>query len=192
LWIIGRLIGYNLILSKIRNQQIIKKNNKKPLINEQIDAKSVILINNGHNLGEVGIKEALTIAKSKNEDLVVVVEKDGMYTCKILEYGKLVYQKKKNKKQAHKTKQQLKTIKLRPSIGYGDLKIKAKQINKFVAHGDKVKVVVVFKGREYSHAEIGLELISSITELLTDKCLIEKQIKGTSISLNISPSQTKL
>lgn len=157
------------------------------LINEQIDSKSVILINNGHNLGKVDIQEALNIAKSKGHDLVVVGETDGLYTCKVLEYGKLLYEKKKGRKQGKKSKQQLKTIKLRPSIGYGDLKIKATQINKFIEHGDKVKVVIVFKGREYTHAEIGVELIASIKELLSDDCIIEEHVKGTSISLNILP-----
>ena len=138
-------------------------------------------------MGIVDIQEALNIAKSKNQDLVVVGEKDNLYTCKILEYGKLLYQKKKNQKQGKKSKQHLKTIKLRPSIGSGDLKIKARQINKFIEHGDKVKVVIVFKGREYSHAEIGVGLIATIREYLSDQCIVEENVKGTSIFLNISP-----
>lgn len=99
-----------------------------------------------------------------------------------MEYGKLLYKKKKQTKQSKN--KPVKTIKLRPSIGTGDLNTKIKSIEKFLHKGHKVKVIILFKGREYSHAELGIDILDKIEIAFADLAgSVEKSIKTFSLLL---------
>ena len=98
---------------------------------------------------------------------------DSIPVCKILEYGKFLYKRKKGNNQKKKTRNHIKTIKMRPAIGIGDMENKINQIVKFIGQGNKVKVIVFFRGREHAHKELGVDVLNSIKERIVDICKIE-------------------
>ena len=133
------------------------------------------------------IREALKRASDLSLDLVVVSEKSDEVVCKIMEYGKSEYKKKKQKKNNKTSKIVVKTIKIRPSIDIGDFNTKMNQIFKFTTKGYKVKLIVVFKGREHAHKELGMELLESAMEHLADgnECII---VEGDVLQMKIEKS----
>lgn len=144
----------------------IRQNIKKPDINHEILDKTIILINNQSNLGEISTEEALNIAKNKGLDLVVVGEKSGVRVCKILDFSKEAYKKKKNTKKIKKV-HKAKTIKLRPVTEIGDIKVKANSCQKILNKGTDVVVSVVFKGRERAYIDIGVKTLNRFKEELS-------------------------
>lgn len=114
------------------------------------------------------------MASELNLDLVVVSEKKNEVICKIMAYGKVEYKKKKQKKTNKPNKVVIKTIKMRPSIDIGDFNTKMKQIDKFTNKGYKVKLIVVFKGREHAHKELGADLLNNAKDYLEEnnQCII--------------------
>lgn len=116
----------------------------------------------------------------------MVGEKDGVYICKATSLGKDSYNKKKNNKK-NKIKHVIKTIKIRPSIGDNDLDIKISQIKLFISKKYKVSVVMMFKGRERSHTEIGKEILDRVKDEISDISTIESKYSDSSLSLYISP-----
>jgi translation initiation factor IF-3 len=139
-----------------------------PLVNEQIRSNKVRLIDeNGENVGVVGIREAQNCAKDAGLDLVEVSPNANPPVCKIIDYGKLLYdQKKKNKKNETKNKMEIKEIRFGISIDKHDLEIKAKKARGFIQKGWKVKLQVKFKGRENRTPEMGLELINELVKMV--------------------------
>ncbi len=152
-----------------------KKNNvnsKDPTkINEEIKVEEVRLIgSDGKPIGIVPTSKALEIAKSEELDLVLVSEDANPPVCKILNYGKYKYSLQKKKIEAKKKQQTitLKEIQLRPFIGENDLAIKCKAIQKFILNGNKVKVVMKFRGRELSRKELGMEVVNKVIETCSE------------------------
>jgi translation initiation factor IF-3 len=137
-------------------------------INENIKFGEVRLIDvSGNPVGIVPIGEALDMAREASLDLVLVSEESIPPVCKILDYGKYKYELQKKKTESRKKQKvvNLKEIQVRPSIGDNDLLIKCKSIKKFIEEdGDKVKVILRFRGRELSRQEMGHEVIKRILE----------------------------
>ncbi len=166
-------------------------------INDKIIAEEVMLIDdNGIKLGLVKLSEALESAKNKSLDLVQVSpKKSNPVVCKILDYGKHLFDKKKksssfqNKVKRSTTKE----IKFRPSTDIGDYNIKLKKIKSFILDGDKTKISVRFRGREILNSDIGLELLKKISIELQDIARIDQEpsLEGRQLLMVLSPMKKK-
>ena len=138
---------------------------KELRINHQIRARQVRLVGDaGEQLGIVDLSKALTIAREKNLDLVEVAPEGVPPVCRILNYGKFRYAQRKKEKEASKKQRiiRVKEIKIRPKIDEHDYQTKLNMAWKFFDHGDKVKVSLIFRGREMSHKDLGRQLMERI------------------------------
>lgn len=154
---------------------------KKLRINQFIRADKVRLIDQeGKQLGIIDTAEALCKAKEAHLDLVEVSPNASPPVCKILDYGKHVFEqsKKQTKSPAQKkTRQQLKEVKFRPAIGSGDYDVKVRMIIRFLEGNDKVKITVRFRGREMMHKHLGMELLERIKRDVGDLATVEQEPK---------------
>lgn len=142
----------------------------------------------GTQIGIVPIAEALLAAKEKDLDLVEVSPHAEHPVCRIMDYGKIRYAKSKKGKTKTRTSH-LKEIKLRPLTAEHDVGVKIKNIRKFLLQGDKVRVHVVFRGRERSHTDLGLTLLEDITKKVEDIGIVEAvpKMEGKDMSMLIVP-----
>jgi len=158
----------------------------QPLVNERIPYEQMQLItSDGENKGVVSRKEALEAAEEAALDLVIVTEKgaEGYPIAKILDFGKMVYAKKKQQKKQHTV--QVKEIKLRPKIAEHDYQTKLKQAVQFLKKGNRLKVTIMFRGREMAMKEsIANEMFQRVEEILNDfdygdkELMREKEMKA--------------
>ncbi len=161
-------------------------------INHQIKSKQVRLIDEtGKAIGIVDIDKALDIANQASLDLVEIASNSNPVVCKILNYGKYRYDKEKQKK-INKKKQHIihvKEIRFRPNVDDHDLIIKLKKAEKFLLNGDKLKVTIMFRGREFSKKESGYELLTKIKDVLTNIANVDQEpnLQGKRLSLVLSP-----
>ena len=140
-------------------------------INDAIDVPEVRLIgSDGQLVGIVSTTKALSLAIEEDLDLVLVSEDANPPVCKILNYGKYRYalQKKKNESKKKQKIIEIKEVQLRPFIGENDLLIKCKAIQKFVLEGNRVKVVLRFRGRELSRTDSGFAVINKVVSYCDD------------------------
>ena len=154
-----------------------------------IDAK-------GNKVGVLPLSEALESAQSVSLDLVQVSPSDAdPVVCKILDYGKLMFDKKKNQSASRvKTKKNTtKEIKFRPSTDTGDYNIKLKKIKSFILDGDKTKISVRFRGREILNSDIGLNLLKKIKDELNDIAQVDQEpsLEGRQLLMILSPLKRK-
>jgi len=142
----------------------------------------------GKQIGIVSINEALLAAREKDLDLVEVAPDAEHPVCRIMDYGKIRYEKSKKGKTKSRTSH-LKEIKLRPLIAEHDVGVKVKNIRKFLLQGDKVKVHIVFRGRERSHTDLGLNLLQEIIKKIEDIGLVEvvPKMEGKDMSMLVVP-----
>ena len=172
-----------------------KKENKQP-INKFIKADKVRLISNsGEQLGIQSLDEALSIAKKESLDLVQLNDDKQTPVCKLMNYGKHLFDKKKQKSASKKKqkKTQVKEVKFRPGTEENDYQIKLKKITKFLGEGDKAKITMRFRGREMAHQNIGFELLKRVEEDLTGIGAVEQAplSEGRQLVMLLSPSKTK-
>ena len=149
-------------------------------INQEITARELRLISGtGEQFGIISIQEALEHAEKSGLDLVEISPNATPPVCKLLDYGKYKYQQhkreKENKKKQHVI--QLKEIRFRPGTETHDLETKAKKIRSFLAAGNKVKVTVMYRGREMAHKEFGQKTLQQILTNLDDVAKTETQPK---------------
>ena len=138
----------------------------------------------------VAISEALAAAKAQSLDLVEVARDADPPVCRIMDYGKLRYESaKKGKGKSKSRSQRLKEVKLRPLTAEHDVGVKVKNIRKFLENGDKVRVSMIFRGRERSHTDIGLHLLQEIIKKLEDIGAVETlpKVEGRDMSMLIVP-----
>lgn len=138
---------------------------KELRINHQIRARQVRLVGpEGEALGIVDLSKALATAKEKNLDLVEIAPDGVPPVCRILNYGKFKYAQRKKEKEASKKQRviKVKELKIRPKIDEHDYQTKLRMAWNFCDHGDKVKVSLIFRGREMSHKELGQQLMERI------------------------------
>tara|TARA_B100001109_G_scaffold240652_1_gene224132 strand:- start:160 stop:630 length:471 start_codon:yes stop_codon:yes gene_type:complete len=150
----------------------------------------------GEKLGLMPISEALESAQSQSLDLVQVSPSESdPVVCKILDYGKLLFDKKKNLSASRvKTKKNTtKEIKFRPSTDVGDYNIKLKKIKSFILDGDKTKISVRFRGREILNSDMGLNLLKKIAIELEDVAQIDQEpsLEGRQLLMILSPLKRK-
>lgn len=145
-------------------------------INDQIRISPVRLVGaDGEQLGIVPTSEALELARQANLDLVEVAAQEKPPVCKILDYGKFRYQQSHKQKKTKTHQAKLKEIRLRPKTDDHDIDTKINQARKFLQHKDKVKVNVMFRGREMQHTEEGKRIMATILERLEDVAKIERE-----------------
>lgn len=178
-----------------RNNNNTNKKNKN-LINEQIRAKQVRLIDqDGEQVGIVDIKEALTQAQSADLDLVQISDKGDTPVCKIMNYGKFVYEQQKKQKENRANQKQIvvKEVRVSPTIDIGDYTTKLNQARKFLNKGNKVQFSLRFRGRMITHSEIGKQTLDRIIEDLGDSVIVEQppKLEGRRMFLVVSPNTKK-
>ena len=152
----------------------------------------MLIDENGNKEGLVSIKEAISKAESLNLDLVQVSPQSAKpVVCKILDYGKYVFAKKKNTQNSNsKTrKSSLKEIKFRPSTDTGDYNIKLKKIKSFILNGDKTKISIRFRGREILNSDLGLKLLNKIKMDLEELSQVDQEpsLEGRQLQMVLSP-----
>ena len=171
---------YNWRYKREQGGNRINKNNKntdKTRVNENIEVPRVRLISeDGQQLGVVLIKDALIKASNANLDLVEISPNSDPPVCKILDYGKYRYEKQKKEKLNRKKQHviQVKEIRLRPSISDHDLLTKLTKAQKFLAEGSKLKLTVLFRGREMGRMEMGTNLLNRVVSILDEIAKVEK------------------
>ena len=151
-------------------------------INEQIRIAQVRVVDhNGNMLGVLPTPDALKTAYEAGLDLVEVAPNERPPVCRILDYGKFKYEQKRKSAKSQKAHQvQLKEIRLRPKTGEHDIQFKTRQARGFLEEKDKVKISVVFRGRENAHHDRGREILEGVISALEDVSKIEKapQMEG--------------
>jgi translation initiation factor IF-3 len=136
-----------------------------PRINEDINARTILLIgDDGHKFGPLGIDEARAIAEERGFDLVEVSPEAQPPVVKLMDYGKFKYEQQKKSAEARKKQKviEIKEIKMRPTIDDHDYDVKMKAMQRFFGEGDKVKVTLRFRGREMAHQNLGMELLRRV------------------------------
>ena len=152
----------------------------------------LLVDSNGDKKGLVSIQDALDEAKSSSLDLVQVSPSDANpVVCKILDYGKLLFDKKKSisasKSKVKRTT--TKEIKFRPSTDVGDYNIKLKKVKSFILDGDKTKISVRFRGREILNSDMGLDLLNKLKDELKDIARVDQEpsLEGRQLLMVLSP-----
>ncbi len=161
-------------------------------MNNKIIASVVRTIDDaGEQLGIIPVKEALSIAQERGLDLVEVAPNAKPPVCRIMDYGRYKYQQEKRATESKKKQSQItiKEIKLRPKTGEHDYQTKVKHITKFLDKGNKVKVTIMFRGREIVHSDIGMRILRRIAVELDENALVENQpkLEGRNMSMLLSP-----
>ncbi|HHW17648.1 MAG TPA: translation initiation factor IF-3 [Firmicutes bacterium] len=165
-------------------------------VNEEIRAREVrVILPDGEQLGILPIHEALKAARERGLDLVEVAPQAKPPVCKIMDYSKWKYDQAKKLKEAKKKQrtQDVKEIKMRPSIDEHDFNVKARACERFLTDGDKVKATIMFRGRELAHIEIGQKVLERLLERVKDICVVERppRIEGRNMIMVLAPSARK-
>lgn len=163
-------------------------------INEEIRGKEVRLISvDNEQLGIVAVKDALRMAQEKELDLVEIAPNAKPPVCRIMDFGKFKYEQSKRDKEARKKQKiiSVKEVKIRPNIEDHDLEVKTKNAVKFLSEGDKVKVTLMFRGRELAHAELGKQLLSKVADITKEIATIERlpKVEGRNMIMILAPKQ---
>ena len=166
-------------------------------INNEIRVARVrVVSNNGEALGIMTVPEALTHASSAGYDLVEISPNADPPVCKIMDYGKFKYEKAKKAKEAKKKQHvmHLKEIKLHPKTDEHDFKFKMQHARDFLIDGDRVKVTVVFRGREITHIEFGRQMLEKATSVIIDLSQVEMtpKMEGRSLISIFVPDKAKV
>lgn len=169
---------------------------KELRVNREIKAKEVRLIGEtGAQLGIFPLEKALRIASEKNLDLVEVAPTAVPPVCRLLDYGRYRYEQAKKERKARKSQKggTLKEIRIRPRVKDHDLDTKIKIARKLLEEGDKVKILVLFRGRESAHPEVGIKLLQKVADSLKDIAGLEGEpsTDERSMSLVLSPIPAK-
>ncbi|MBI2860333.1 MAG: translation initiation factor IF-3 [Chloroflexi bacterium] len=157
-----------------------------------ITAREVRLVGSkGEQLGVMPLSQAQEMARKQNLDLVEVAPMAVPPVCRILDYGKFRYEQAKKEHDARKSQKivLLREMRMRPKIGDHDFEAKARIVRKLLADGDKVKVTVMFRGREITHPDLGWKLLQRMAEKLGDVAAMEKQpvLLGKHMHIILSP-----
>ena len=173
-----------------------KETVREPRVNRFIRARDVRLIGeNGEQLGVMPTVKALQIANEHNLDLVEVAPNADPSVCRLLDYGRYRYEQTKKQRKARQSQRVglLKEIRVRPRVQEHDLETKTKLARRLLNEGDKVKVLVVFRGREITHPELGFKALQKLADGLKDIAGIDgsPSMEGRIMSLVLSPVSSK-
>jgi len=165
-------------------------------INEEIRAREVrVVADEGEQLGIMSGRDALNLALERHMDLVEIAPNAKPPVCRIMDYGKYRYEQQKRDKEARKKQKSfdIKEVKLRPGIEDHDFDVKFKNAVRFLEDGDKVKITIMFRGRELSHPELGEVLLIKMAKQLEDLAIIERgaKLEGKNMIMIVSPKANK-
>ena len=165
-------------------------------INEEIRAREVrVVADEGEQLGIMSGRDALNLALERHMDLVEIAPNAKPPVCRIMDYGKYRYEQQKRDKEARKKQKSfdIKEVKLRPGIEDHDFDVKFKNAVRFLEDGDKVKITIMFRGRELSHPELGEVLLIKMAKQLEDLSIIERaaKLEGKNMIMIVSPKANK-
>jgi translation initiation factor IF-3 len=166
-------------------------------LNEEITAVEVRLVGSeGEALGVVSIGEALNNAQEAGMDLVEISPNAEPPVCKVMDYGKFLYEKSKAQKEQRKKQKQIqvKEIKFRPGTDEGDYQVKLRNLRRFIEAGDKAKVTIRFRGREMAHQDIGIDLLNRVKTDLEDISNVESfpsRAEGRQMIMVLAPLKGK-
>ena len=146
-------------------------------------------------IGIVSIEEAQTKALEADLDLVEIAPTAKPPVCRIMDYGKFLFEEKKKKANEKKKQKQVqvKEIKLRPGTEEGDYQVKLRNLTRFLSHGDKTKITIRFRGREMAHRELGMDMLNRIAKDLEDISNIEQmpKLEGRQMVMVLTPISKK-
>ena len=149
----------------------------------------------GEQVGIVDLEEAMSVAKQSGQDLVEISPDAEPPVCRIMDYGKHMFEEKKKKaEQKKKQKQaQIKEIKFRPSTEEGDYQVKLRSLSRFLTDGDKAKVSLRFRGREMAHQELGMKLLQRVEVDLAEFGTVEQlpKMEGRQMIMVLAPKKRK-
>jgi translation initiation factor IF-3 len=148
----------------------------------------------GESVGVVSIEEAMNIAHEAGVDLVEISPNAEPPVCRVMDYGKYLFEKSKAaKEQKKKQKQiQVKEVKFRPGTDEGDYQVKLRNLTRFLEEGNKGKVTLRFRGREMAHQSLGIDLLNRIKEELADLAVVESfpnRVEGRQMTMMLAPKK---
>ncbi len=163
-------------------------------INGEITASEVRLTGaDGQPVGIVSLQEAMSAAEEANLDLVEISPNAEPPVCRVMDYGKFIFEKsKKDKEQRQKNKQiQLKELKFRPGTDEGDYQVKLRNLNRFLEDGNKVKITLRFRGREMAHQGLGTKLLNRIKDDVAEIANVESfpAMEGRQMVMVLAPKK---
>ena len=148
----------------------------------------------GTQIGVVPLKDALEAAQEVELDLVQISDSDPI-VCKVMDYGKYLYEKKKeaNAQKKKQVQMQVKEVKFRPNTEEGDYQVKLRNLVRFLEGGDKAKVTLRYRGREMAHQELGMQLLNRVEKDLVELGIVEQRPKmeGRQLTMVIAPKKKK-
>jgi translation initiation factor IF-3 len=161
-------------------------------VNDRIEAQEVRLVGeDGEMIGVVRLREALERAREVGLDLVEVSPTAKPPVCKVLDYGKFKYEAQKRANAARKKQRviEVKEIKMRPGIDDNDYNIKMKKVRTFLEEGDKVKVTMRFRGRELSHQNLAMNILTKVKDEVSDLGKVEQfpKMEGRQMVMVMAP-----
>ena len=183
-------------------EELTIKVGKKPVpsnrpnrINDEINVREVRLIGlEGEQLGVISTQDAIRMAEEQGCDLVEISPTAEPPVCKLMDYGKFLFEKgKAAKEQKKKQKQiQIKEIKFRPGTDDGDYQVKLRSLIRFLEDGDKAKITLRFRGREMAHQQIGMEVLNRVRDDLSELAVVESfptKIEGRQMIMVLAPKK---
>jgi translation initiation factor IF-3 len=161
-------------------------------VNQQIRAREVRVVDEqGQQIGIMPLEQALAIAEERGLDLVEVAPDAKPPVCRLLNYSQWLYQRQKKEREARRKQRQvdIKEVKFTIRISGNDYEVKRRQIERFLAEGDRVKVTVRMKGRERAHQDIGLQMMQRILDSFAEVAHVERppELEGPNITAVLSP-----
>jgi len=170
---------------------------KDLLINDEIREKEVRVIGaDGEQLGVMSSADALKKAEEADLDLVLIAPQGNPPVCRIMNYGKYRFEQAKREKEARKNQKQaeLKEIQMSLNIDTNDFNTKVNRARGFLSRGDKVKVVVRFRGRQMTHQQLGHDLLTKFQEACADLCVVDKapKLEGRFLSMFLAPPKQQV
>lgn len=170
---------------------------KDQRINMEIRAREVRLIgSDGAQLGIMPFRDAMRLAEEKGLDLVEVASQARPVVCRIMDFGRFKYEQSKREKEARKKQHttSIKEVKMRPNIEDHDFDVKARNAMRFLKEGDKVKVTMVFRGREIVHTQLGQQLLVKLANQVQHMAVVERQprLEGRAMIMILAPRPQEL
>ena len=163
-------------------------------MNDRIRISPIRVVNaDGEMLGEMETDAALSLAQDQGLDLVEVSPDARPPVCRIMNYGKVLYERQKKTSGSKQHKTQLKQLRLRAKTGQHDIDVKVSKAREFLSRGDKVKINVMFRGRENAHHDRGREMLEEVVQSLEEVATVEQPPKmesGRMMSVMLSPIRT--
>ncbi|WP_072039077.1 translation initiation factor IF-3 [Vibrio sinaloensis] len=178
-----------------RRGQVPAKQNAHRLNGEIRGVREVRLTGaDGESVGVVSIQEAVAAAEEAGMDLVEISPNAEPPVCRVMDYGKFLFEKSKSaKEQKKKQKQvQIKEVKFRPGTDVGDYQVKLRNLTRFLEEGNKVKVTIRFRGREMAHQDIGVDVLNRLKEDTVEIAVVEsfpKKIEGRQMIMVLAPKK---